>query len=173
MTVEAEWLVLRANEAEMNYAGHVGVLRHIHALRSGYEDKNNGQRDDGWTRDIDGAIAEQQVCKWLGVYWHPTIGDIRRIDIDDRFQCKCTGRRWTDGIIRKSDPEEYPYIFVISFCPVFKVTGWLWGYEARQPQWWREGIPGRPAWFVPVGEHRSIETLPLDWFPAGDRRALQ
>jgi hypothetical protein len=45
--------------------------------------------------------------------------------------------------------------------PKYELCGWLWGHEAKQPQFEKVGPNGWPAFFVPHdrGILRPVETL--------------
>jgi hypothetical protein len=143
--------------AEMLVAANVGIMRNVQSLRLG---RKRIGADDTWTANIEGAAGEMAVAKMLGLYWAGAIGDIEADDVGP-YQVKTnTSRKWDDLILRKWNRPDRIYISVLSFVPRFIIAGWIFGEEGMQEEFYREGAPGMPAFFVPRSLLHPMSDLP-------------
>jgi hypothetical protein len=65
-------------------------------------------------------------------------------------------------IVRKKDPSDWAYCLVLAGAYAgYRLCGWLWGHEAKQPRFKKVAPNGGPAFFVPhdQGILRPAETL--------------
>jgi hypothetical protein len=125
-----------------------------------------GGMDYAWSSNIEGAAGEMAVAKHLGLFWSGAVGEINADDVGG-YQVKTnTSRKWDDLILRKRNKPDRVYISVLSFvAPApgvarFVITGWINGVDAIQEKYWREGLPGMPAYFVPRSALHPLDTLP-------------
>jgi hypothetical protein len=152
--VHMSWQAIRM------YAG-LGVERQIHAMHRDLKDLTNADQVpsyDPWGNNINGAIGEAAVAKALGIWFEPTINTFDRVPDVGPYQVRCM----KDFIIRPRDKPEQIYIWVTNHCPFYDVMGWIYGHEARRPEW-EGGFPPRPkAWFVPNDPEfiHDMATLP-------------
>lgn len=149
--------------AEILLAATVGMIRNIQSLKTERKGGNNVGKADSWTLHIEGAMGECASAKYLDCFWNGEHGDYSAPDVGP-YQVKTnTSRRWDDLILKNSDvvklPDDAIYISVLSFVPDFIICGWITVGEAKQEQWWREGTPGRPAYFVPRAALHSMDDL--------------
>jgi hypothetical protein len=154
--IELDWY-------SISRAAQIGCMRQIDALQNNYRLKNNVGESDSWTLHIEGAAGELATAKRFNGYWPALVGNPRAPDvrINGRW-CEVKtnkSRQWTDLIVGHDDPDDYPYIGVLSFLPVFIITGWLPAAEIKLAKWWRDPVGGRPAYFVPRDELRPMEEL--------------
>jgi hypothetical protein len=158
--------------AEMLIAANIGCMRNVQSLKLGRSrtdilpSHQDGGMDCAWSSNIEGAAGEMVVAKHLGLFWSGAVGEIAADDVGG-YQVKTnTSRRWDDLIIRKRNKPDRVYISVLSFvAPApgtakFIITGWIHGADAIQQKFWRDGLPGMPAYFVPRSVLHPIETLP-------------
>ena len=72
-------------------------------------------------------------------------------------------RPGTDGLlVHERDPAEWAYLLVLyKDHPTYRLCGWLWGREAKQPHFKRREDDGLPAFFVPLDSElfHPAETL--------------
>ncbi len=73
-----------------------------------------------------------------------------------------TSRRLDDCILRPWNKPNRIYIGVLSFLPGFVITGWIYGADAMQEKYLRDGIPGMTGYFFPRGLLHDIKTLPSE-----------
>jgi hypothetical protein len=137
------------NEIELMVASHVGCMRRVSSIKSGY-DKYKHAPISNWQTDIDGACAECAVAKALGIYWTPGVRTFKAPDVGV-YQVRSTEYFEGHLIIRPNDRKDHE-TFVLVICsdvPVFHIIGsCLCGY-AKQAHFWREDKNG---WWVPQCE---------------------
>lgn len=148
--------------AEMLVAANVGVMRNVQCMKQG---RGQGQRHtisglDPWGVNIEGAAGEMAVAKYLGTFWSGALGDFDAKDVG-RYQVKTnTSRKWDHLIIRDWNPRDGIYIGVLSFMPRYVITGWISGEDGMKQEFFRDGLPGVPAYFVPRAALRPLSELP-------------
>ena len=158
--------------AEMLVAAHIGCMRNIQSLRLGRSRTDilpthqDGGMDCAWSSNIEGAAGEMAVAKHLGRFWSGAVGDIGADDVSG-YQVKTnTSRKWDDLILRKRNRPDRIYISVLSFiapnpgAAKLIISGWINGVDAMQEKYYRDGIPGMPAYFFPRDMLHPIDTLP-------------
>lgn len=162
MTVTLAW-------PEVALAANVGCLRRIAALQRGLKNKFGPEPGSPWwQRDIQGACGELALAKYLGVYWHPTVGELGRRDVAG---CEVRTRpRTGDALpIRKDDPDGR-YVLVTGDAPTYTIVGWVWASDGKQEQYWRDWADGRFLYYVPQDALEDLSSLLSDT-PAEDAAA--
>ena len=152
-------IILTPTEGELHLAGSVGVLRMIYAIRTGRKRRPGiNDEDAGPVQHILGAIGEQALARYLGVFWSGTIGTVHAsADVGGCYQVRATERQSGKLIAHDDDKDEQPFVLARVLLPDVHLVGWLWGHEAKQSKFWRTDVP-YPAFFAwPV---RDIKTLP-------------
>ena len=105
-----------------------------------------------------GAVGEYAFCKYHGYTWEESVDTFHSVpDVGTKFEVRATRR--DDGclIVRENDPEDRVYILVTGTAPEVVIRGWVWGREAKQPQFLKNPSGYRPAWFVPQGNLRKLK----------------
>lgn len=135
---------------EIVIASFVGVRRRALALCKGLRPVNNAADDADM--QIDGAMAEMAVAKLLDKYFPNDF----KTDISHDIEVRTT--RHPNGclIVRQNDSDAKRYVLVICETPKFHIIGWVWGSDAKRPEYWRapNGRPG--AYFVPQSALKSF-----------------
>lgn len=152
MIVLLEWY-------EVFLAAEVGIQRQIAALRAHRPDRF-GYDGLGWTEHIEGATGEMVVAKALDIYWSGSVDTFRGAsDIAGRIEVKTRSRDEYELLVRPDDPDDSAFVLVVGRAPRYRIVGWLYGREAKRPEW-LAGHGGRPpAYFVPQAELHPFETL--------------
>jgi hypothetical protein len=158
--VEMDWY-------DMGRAAQIGCMRNIDSLRRKSKSTNGADETDNWTKHIEGAQGElTPACHYAsfpGTHWPGIVGDRTAPDVRIRGTwCNVKtnmSRDRQDLIVKRRDSDEYPYIGVLSYAPVFYITGWLPASEVKQDKWWDDPFGGRPAYFVPVTVLRPMHEL--------------
>jgi hypothetical protein len=139
---------VRLSGAEVVMAATVGIHRQIEALRRALPDKH-GYKGDGWSEHIEGAGGEAAVGRATGSYWAGTVNTFKQGGDVGRKQVRTRSGETYDLIVRDDDPDDAPFFLVTGRLPNFKVWGWIWGRDAKRPEW-RKAYGDRPAaFFVP------------------------
>jgi hypothetical protein len=147
-------------QTEMMIAGYVGSGRNTQCLFRKYKPGHGSDNVNDWTKNIEGAGGEMAVAKFLGIYWLPVIGNLKADDAGPyQVRTNCS-RRLTDTALHEEDRDDRYYIGVLCFAPRFDIIGFIKGGDGKKKEWWRDGLPGRPAFFVPSRVLRPMEELP-------------
>ena len=88
------------------------------------------------------AMAEYAVASALGHKWEGAFTNVtewrawKRLKREVRMVEVCVGDYATAPlIVRESDPD-VPFILVIDRKPEFLIIGWMFGADAKKPEWW-------------------------------------
>lgn len=137
-------------QPELQHALHVGGTRHIEALLEGRQDQHGAKKaKDVWGLHIEGACGELAFSKATGRYWSGPVGNFKEADVGDRVQVRTRTHHNQDLIVREGDNPSHAYALVTGRAPEFRVHGWIWGRDAKQPRWLRDYGGHGPAFFVP------------------------
>jgi len=145
---------------EIQHAGYVGVMRQTLALQLGRQPAYGYDNRQPWEDHVNGAIAEQAVAKWAGVYWSGMIHE--RITLLSDVGAWEVRSKTTAGhklIVRPDARREAAYISVLLDLPHVTICGWIHGGDAMRAQWLRTYDERPPAYFVPDGALRHEDEL--------------
>jgi len=146
--------------SEMMQGALVGASRYIRGL-SAQRDRNEWIKNDdfGWTAEIEAALAELWLSKFLGVYWSGA-GDFGADDCAGRVQVRHTRAATNCLIVRSDDRDDHRFVLVTGRAPRLYARGWMTGLDAKVPRFLRDpNERNYPAYFVPQSELLDIETL--------------
>jgi hypothetical protein len=154
MAAKDPWNVVRLDPEEHIAGAIVGFSRYVYAKTFGFKNEA-GLEERTYETDIEGACAEIAVAKTFGLYWPFSMRErhaFKDPDLAYTIQVRQSDKR--SLIVRPKDKPEHRYIFAQGKDGTFVIRGWMWGYEAKQDQYWMEpnGRPG--AWFVPWNKLR-------------------
>lgn len=141
--------------AEMMLAANAGIMRHIENIKKGVKPSYGAGNQNDWQLDIEGAMGEFVLAKYLGVFWHGK-GKMRGDDAGI-YQVRTSQRDDADLILHPKDEDEKIYWLVTGVNGIYQIRGFLKAKDGKQEKWWRNGAPGRPAFFVPQSELISYD----------------
>ena len=135
--------------------GNVAKARRTGAARQGFAE-SNGLRPtygidprQGLPSHIAGAAAELAVAQLAGCEFDPNIGgDFRAPDVGD-WDVRSSARIYGHLILHPRDIAERVHIRVVGVIPDFWVVGWIYGFDAMRPEFWKDPTGHRPAYFFP------------------------
>lgn len=138
-------------------AGHVGLQRHVEALRHNLPNRYGAETaKSGLGLHIEGACGELAFAKAVNRYWNGSVntfsfgGDVGKVQVRTR------SRDDYDLIVRPADADLALYVLVTGLMPHYKVHGSISGLDAKSPQW-QKSYGDRPmAYFVPQAALRPI-----------------
>lgn len=140
-------LDISLTHGEVLVSAIIGVKRHVDNLFSPSQQKYGLTDFEGWQRDIEGACGEAAFAKWCGRYWLGNDGDRKAPDVW-RYEVRAVSRHDRCLLVHDDDHDDRPYVLVTGLSPNMRMRGWLWGYEAKKPEYLSDPIGGRPAYFV-------------------------
>jgi len=147
VTVKIEW-------HEYLTAALVGVARQIVAEARDCNRPLYSGGDEVIT-NIQGATAELAAAKVLNLYWGG-IGLPKRVDIGRDTEVRHTEYPAGGLLIKDKDEDSRPYVLVRGTPPFLEVVGWMYGRDAKQQRWRKDGyflVPGEEL--VAINEFRA------------------
>lgn len=135
---------------EVTFAAHVGLRRYLDVRENGGRNRwRADNHDDGWDRNIEGAIGEMAVAKALGIFWSASIGTYRNGADVGLWQVRTRRKDFYQLLVRPSDPDDVRFYHVKGRSPSFEIVGWMLGKDAKRSEWLREYGGPPAAYFVP------------------------
>ena len=152
-------IILKSSEIMM--AATVGVMRQVTAINDGLADRFGATAEGGWQRDVEGALSECALAKYLNLYWKGK-GDFTA-DIGERHEVRVTWR--SDGrlILHNDSNDTNVFWLLVGLNGTYEVKGWLLGADGKADEFWSDPVGGRPAFFVPQHRLMPPEDLPEEW----------
>lgn len=138
----------------------VGMRRFASSAAKGHNHASTYERTF-YTRleeETVGAVGEYAFCKHLGYTWDESVDTFHSVpDVSTQFEIRATRREDGRLIVRDNDPDDRAYVLVTGTAPDLEIRGWMWGREAKQPQFLSNPNGHRQAWFVPQGNLRKLK----------------
>lgn len=148
--------VVTLSKMEALMAMNVGGMRHFSSIFNNREDRHGAS--GAWDLHIEGAMGELCVAKALGIYWDGAIDVFKKADLGSNIQVRTRRRHEYELIVRDDDKIEDRYVLVTGRCPCYVIRGYIFGLDAREPEW-RKSHGGRePAFFVPQDALSPLKT---------------
>jgi hypothetical protein len=107
-------------------------------------------------------LRRQGLVPWRCWQAFDPAADPRTIRGDvDGWEVRSTRRRSGCLIVQADDDPGARFVLVVNQCPDFLIMGWLYGRDAKRPQWWRRppAVPSA-AYFVPPA---ALHPPPASW----------
>jgi hypothetical protein len=144
---------------EAAIGSYVGMLRQLASLKRGLQ-QCAGHEGASWNVHLEGASGEMAVAKHLNVYWGGGINTFKDDDLPG-LQIRLRTRHDHDLILRKQDSERAIWVLITGTSPDFWIRGWIYGHEAKKPEWLQKYGKDRSEGYVVRVEYlHPIETLP-------------
>lgn len=137
---------------ELMQGGLVGLMRRVGTMKNGGRDRDAPH--SSWATEIDAAVAEMAVSKYLGLYWqgHRDRGD----DVLDGREVRSTIYELGKLVIRHRDVNEKAtkrYVLVVAKPPIYSIRGEFLCIDAAVDRYYKPGEDGgADAWWVPQGD---------------------
>lgn len=144
---------------ELATAAQVGLRRHIEALMKGLPDKYGFNQETGWNVHIEGAAGEMAVAKCLNMFWNGSVNTFKRDADVGKLQVRTRSKEDYDLLVRPDDRDGDVFVLVTGKAPTFKVHGWRYGVDAKQPEFMQTHGGRDPAYFVPKSKLRNLTSL--------------
>ncbi len=151
-------IVVTLTWPEIMLAINAGIMRRVHAIRSGKAGVYGARKASAWDNDINGAIAEMGCAKWANVFWSGTVGMTTLPDVGE-WQVRSKLVAGDRMVVRPDDPDDSIFISVLVDPPDVTLCGWMAGIYAKQEKWLREYPPKPPMYFVDESSLRPMENL--------------
>lgn len=154
------------SEEDRRLAEEEGLRRQSVNEAKGLRGRNGGAWRGSNALDIHllGAAGEVAVASHLGLREHLFKETEARRGSDDLpgIDVKTRSKHKYDLIVQKSEDPGKKFVLVTIENKQTLIHGWCYGQEAMIPRFWADPARGRPAFFVPKENLRSMEDLRLD-----------
>lgn len=155
--MNSEWVTLEWYECEQ--AVYVGARREAEAIRKGLEAPAYS-RQPSIENHIQSGGAEKAVAKRLNLDWHASINTFSDgvADVGQKIEVRYRREEYDLKVCEK-DHDDRAYVLVRGALPRYEIVGWMWGKDAKQPQFWKNPGGHGFAFFVPQEYLRPISEL--------------
>lgn len=144
--------------SELMQAALVGAMRQISNVTKGRTHAHGCPEDQGWQYHIEGACGEYAVAKHFGIFWSGNLGQFEMADVG-KLQVRTTDAPHKRLILYKKDNPEDIFVSVVGLAPRYTLRGWVYAFEGKKPEFWKDPKGGRPNYFVSTDILRPMETL--------------
>ena len=161
---EDDLYIVRPRPDIVEYADNVAAVRQGMAFLKGRNSKGLiGSFDKFLAYNRMGACCEAAGKILLNpIRWHALAEKITHLpDLGGFIDVKGRARTHYDLPVQKDDEDEFAFLLITAEKPPdYVVHGWLWGWEAKSPQYWSDPErSGRAAYFVPQKFLRPTDEL--------------
>jgi hypothetical protein len=157
-------IVWQLSPSEKALAIAEGERRQRINLAQGKLGRNNGPAagEDALRIHLLGAGGEMAVASFLSLkdfVFQESEANRGSADLPFNIDVKTRSRHYYDLICLLDESEDKVLVLVTIQNQEIRLHGWLHAHQAKQPQWRKEHVPGRPCYFVPKENLRSMEEL--------------
>ena len=114
-------------------------------------------------KEIEAIGAEIAFARLIGREWVDSPTPDYDGDVGSGMQVRHTAHKNGHLLIHPGDRDDHFFFLVTGNYPVFSVVGWLRGADGKSASFWKELIPGRPAFCVPQRMLRKMS----EWASVG------
>lgn len=151
---------VRLSYHELMIGALAGVMRRVASMKENAEttDCNCPDPPSSWASDIDGALAEMAVSKYLGVYWSGHVRNFNGDDVLGGWQVRSNPRDRGRMVIRPRDKDNKVFVYVVANAPIYSIRGAIRAGDAKRDEWHDDGKAhnAAPCWFVPQSALKDL-----------------
>lgn len=150
---------VRLDWSEVWFGVNAGVMRRLHALRTGKLAAYGAQDDSAWDNDINGALAELGCAKWRNVFWSGTVGSTTLPDVG-KWQVRSKILESHRLVVHQDEDDDEVFVLALVKIPIITLCGWLHGRDAKRPEFLKHYPPKPPTYFVENSCLRPMAEVP-------------
>ena len=144
---------------EMMQGALCGIMRQLTNLKKGHKNAHGLGNGKDWQVNVEGALAEMALAKFLDVYW--TNGEFRAPDVGV-VDVRSTHHMNGCLIVHDEDDSGRVFWLLTGENGKYTIRGWMYGYEAQNKEkYWKDPVGGRPAYFVPQSDLHKADDRPM------------
>lgn len=150
-------VTLTLNEIRLAFA--VGTDRQLASLQRGLTDRHGAvgcSAVEGLKKHVEGAGGELAFAKATKRFWSGDVNNGKNGDVGSVQVRTRSSHQW-DLLVRDDDQDGDAFVLVTGRLPEYRVVGWLYGAEAKLPQYQQDYGAHGTAYFVPKEQLRSIK----------------
>lgn len=148
---------------EMYLCCMVANMRMMANLRDRRQPRYGAPPDEGsYEIHLFGCFGEMAVAKHFNLFWAGSIGNFKATDVGGRVQARAGRRSHHSLLLHPDDADHQPFVLALTHdLPSVTLYGWTFGRDGKQPQFWRDPVGDRPAFFVPQSALHPMHELQL------------
>lgn len=155
------------NLLEFNLAIQTASLRMVSSGFQGLNHASTYKRNymKRLMEEVAGACGEIGMGKLADRWFVPSLNTFHdKPDCLKNLEIRGTERADGSLIVRDNDATDRRYVLAVVDAPVVTIVGWIWGSDARKPEYLRNPHNYREAWFVPQKNLNAItRDIVLGW----------
>ena len=110
-----ETIEVSLNPSEILVGAQIGIMRMTQNLKRGYKDYRGSRSDGtGWTKHIEGSMAEMAFAKFFDAYWSGNIGHHTDMPDVSVFEIRLRSEFWHDLPLHDHDTQDNQFIWLLS-----------------------------------------------------------
>jgi len=146
--------VIQLSPSEILMAAQVGLMRQVQNLKRNVEEKYGAQPNTDWQLNIEGALGEYALSKYLNLHWGGC-GDYSAPDVGV-VDCRTSWRDTAALRLHPKDKDDRIYFLLTGVNGLYTVRGWLFARDGKKKEYWSDPTgKNRPAYFVPQDRLRQ------------------
>ena len=146
--------------AEILHGATCGAMRCVQNIKKQRQHRYGAEDESVWHTNINGALGEIAVAKFLGRYWDGmgALGDLHALDVRG-VNVRWAAKDWYHLLLHPADPNDVPFVHVTGDAPHYVLHGWILARDGKVDQFWKDPTGNRPAFFVPASALLPMSTL--------------
>lgn len=138
-----------------------GTARQQRRVIAGVERDSYSFCDNVTGGHIDGVRGEIVLSKVLGIPWIETPYTKDEADLADFIESRLRNKHWYELFIHPKDKDDRLYFLITKEKndPLYRVHGFVYGWEAKQQKYWKQITQNPPSFFVPQEHLHPVEEL--------------
>jgi hypothetical protein len=149
---------------EIAQTANLGLEARITSLAKDHRPRYGAQREGGWQIQIEGKLGEHAFSKVSGEPWtgRDRIGGP---DVGRDWQVRTTRHEEGCLIVHPADLSSERFVLLVGADGHYEIRGWVYGWEAKRPEYWHDPGSGRAAYWVPQAMLRPYVLEPAPTTP--------
>lgn len=158
---------IRLSEAQVERAETEALRRQERNMGLGLRGRNRAPATGDRALEMHrlGALGEVAVASHLGLEDHlftQTDATRHSCDLPGSIEVKTRSKHNYDLIVQRDERVDKKLVLVTIQNSVIRLHGWTYAGEVMKPEFWSDPAGGRPAYFVPKSQLRSMSEFNLE-----------
>lgn len=148
---------VRLTPEELLFAAMEGCKRRVSGVTKGRKPRHCAPKNGEWQADIDGAVGEFVLAKWLGIPWDGSPGETDECDVGI-YRVRATP--YYSGSLLLYPVDHGLFVLVTGNTLDYCIAGWADAVNVKLSEHWAAEGMRQPCFKVPQSALQPAETLP-------------